>query len=547
MLDITNKINKKMSEVNLDALIQREDLEIKQSKQQGQNVPSIYLSALKKEDFFFENLRKPDFQRETCEWTPDRVYNLVLSFVNGDLIPAMILWRGEGYNFIIDGAHRISALIAWINNDYGDKSISKAFFGEIDPTQMELGEQTRKLIDKNIGSFEEINWANQNQAKADPAKLAIAQRLSSMPIYLQWVPGDANNAEKSFFKINESASPIDKTEKRLLKARKKPCAIAARAIIRAGTGHKYWDKFNTDNQTKIEELSKEINKWLFDPKLKTPVKTLDIPLAGKSYNAQTQELVLNIVNFSNDIKIIDKSAIKDDEDYPESSFPDESGDGSDTITYLGKTKKVLSNITGVQSSSLGLHPVIYFYSTQGRYQITAFMAILYLIKDYEDRKQLKKFTKVRKHFEEFIWKHKALVNQSQTQWGSGAKGYVQLSGLFNFIITAIQDGKEESDILQMMDKSKMYSFFKAGVRELNPQHRKTFSNETKSEVFLREAIATALRCNICGGFMHTNSIQIDHIDTKEGGGNGNADNGQLAHPYCNSIRKDLIADGFYTP
>ena len=210
------------------------------------------------------------------------------------------------------------------------------------------------MIDKNIGSFEDITWANVNQDKADPTKIAIAQRLSTLTVTLQWVPGNATNAEKSFFKINESASPIDKTEKRLLKARKKPSAISARAIIRAGTGHKYWDSFPTENQAKIETLSKEINSWLFNPKLRTPVKTLDIPLAGKSYAAQTMELILNIVNFSNDIKIVDKSKTKNDDDYPESLLPDESGDGLETIKYLTNTKRVLSNITGMQSSCIFL-------------------------------------------------------------------------------------------------------------------------------------------------------------------------------------------------
>ncbi len=534
-----------MSEVNLDALIPREDLEVKQTKQQGQQVPSIDINALKRGNFFSENLRKPDFQRETCEWTPERVYNLVLSFVSGDLIPAVILWRGDGYNFVIDGAHRLSALIAWVSNDYGDKSISQSFFGEIDPIQIELADATRKLIEKNIGSFDDINWANQNQSKADPAKVAIAQRLSALPITLQWVPGDATNAEKSFFKINESASPIDKTEKRLLQARKKPCAIAARAIIRSGTGHKYWDKFPAANQSKIELISKEINGWLFNPKLKTPVKTLDIPIAGKSYNAQTQELILNVVNFSNDIKIVDKSKVKKDGDYPEYNLPNENEEGEGTIKYLTNTKRILSNITGSQSSSLGLHPIIYFYSLQGRYQITPFMAMLYLIKDYDARKQLKKFTKCRKQFEEFLWRHKAIVNQAQTQWGSGAKGYVQLSELFNYIILAFQEGKNEDEILKMLDRNVSYNFFKPGVREVNPQHRKTFSTESKSEVFLREAINSALRCNICGGYVHLNSIQIDHDETIEEGGIGNADNGRITHPYCNSIKKDLISEGYH--
>lgn len=75
--------------------------------------------------------RKPDFQRETNEWDAERVCTLVECFVNGDLIPSIILWNTpKSYTFVIDGSHRLSALAAWINDDYGDGNISKTFFGD---------------------------------------------------------------------------------------------------------------------------------------------------------------------------------------------------------------------------------------------------------------------------------------------------------------------------------------------------------------------------------------------------------------------------------
>jgi len=45
------------------------------------------------------------------------------------LIPAIILWNSGRYIFTIDGAHRLSALIAWVLDDYGDGIISQTFFG----------------------------------------------------------------------------------------------------------------------------------------------------------------------------------------------------------------------------------------------------------------------------------------------------------------------------------------------------------------------------------------------------------------------------------
>jgi hypothetical protein len=81
-----------------------------------------------KEEFFAQSLRKPDFQRETSNWTPQKIVDLVAAFLDGDLIPAIILWRSCHYVFVIDGAHRPSALLAWIYDDYGDKSRSINYF-----------------------------------------------------------------------------------------------------------------------------------------------------------------------------------------------------------------------------------------------------------------------------------------------------------------------------------------------------------------------------------------------------------------------------------
>ena len=53
--------------------------------------------------------------------------------------------------FVIDGAHRISALIAWVLDDYGDGTISKMFFDSIIPgAQNDNAEKTRRYIKKKI-------------------------------------------------------------------------------------------------------------------------------------------------------------------------------------------------------------------------------------------------------------------------------------------------------------------------------------------------------------------------------------------------------------
>ncbi|MEH2463120.1 hypothetical protein [Nostoc sp.] len=58
------------------------------------------------------------------------------TFIEGDLIPVISLWRSPGgYLFVIDGSHRLSALAAWVNDDYGDGTISKLFYDSIIPDE----------------------------------------------------------------------------------------------------------------------------------------------------------------------------------------------------------------------------------------------------------------------------------------------------------------------------------------------------------------------------------------------------------------------------
>lgn len=103
--------------VNLDALIPREDFETltpEISTQLSILSTTYRITDLLQDSLTYNVLRKPDFQRETANWKPDKVAELVSSFLDGDLIPSIILWRSpiSGNIFVIDGAHRLSALIA---------------------------------------------------------------------------------------------------------------------------------------------------------------------------------------------------------------------------------------------------------------------------------------------------------------------------------------------------------------------------------------------------------------------------------------------------
>ena len=512
--------------VNLDSLIKREDFEILNPEADNLTIQVLQIRDLEETAFVYKTLRKPDFQRETNEWNTEKIVDFIESFLNGDLIPSIILWNANGINFVIDGAHRLSALISWVIDDYGDGIISSPYFDhEIPKEQRKVAEKTRAKIKKEIGTYKQFKNAIINPDSVEVNFLKRAQRLATLGLQLQWVKGNAEKAEESFFKINEKATPINDTEKRLLRLRKKPNAIAARAIVRSGTGHKYWNKFSEEVQAEIRIKAKEINDLLFIPELETPIKTLDLPLAGKGYSSKTLSLILDVVNITN--KKDFKSAIENDKD------------GSMTIVYLKNTKKILKRLVGNEPSSLGLHPVVYFYSISGRYQVTAFYSILQKFTDeLGNNKYFEDFTTIRNKFEEFLLSYKTIVNQVNTKYGSGLKSHKKLVKLFSFIQDKLRLNLSNDKIILELSQNEDFSFLKPEETFWKKVEGNTFSSSTKSGRFLIEALDNPIRCEICQGLIHRNSISLDHIVRKEDGGTGHIGNSQLSHPYCNSTIKN---------
>jgi len=513
-----------MAKVNLDALIAREDFEVEENINSGKKKETISIEDIKADSFFFSNIRKPDFQRETNEWDSQKIYELIKSFIEGDLIPAVILWRSTGgYLFVIDGSHRLSALSAWVNDDYGDGIISRHFYdGVIPEEQLEIAQETRKLVTKMIGSYVDFRMALTYPDKVQPEIVKYAKNLGALAIQLQWVEGDARKAENSFFKINQQAAPIDKTELKLLESRKKPNSIAARAVIRSGKGHKYWSSFSDQAQSRIQDLAAEINLMLFAPKLQTPIKTLDLPVGGKLYTTQTLPLILDFVNIVNAIDSNNKG-IQDDDT------------GEETLRILKNIRKVACRLNSNHPSSLGLHPAIYFYSQEGRHKTASFFAVVDFVMELDKRKKMNEFIDVRSSFENFILEYDYLIQQIHRKYRSTQKSYPHISKLFIRMVSMLKDGKDISESINEVVSTSDFSYlaFQKPLQQDNSAS-KDFSTNQKSAIYMREALQNAPSCGICGGLIHRNSISIDHTQRKEDGGLATLDNGQLTHPYCNT-------------
>lgn len=346
--------------VNLDALIPREDLAVGEGVVTGaQGDLKIGLIHLR-DKFFAGTLRKPEFQRETVQWSPAKIVELISALLDSQLIPAVILWHAGQHNFVVDGAHRLSAVLAWIYNDYGDGDRSIKLFGpNIPPEQLALANKTRALVEKKIGRFARFDAGVDFPETVTELQRARITNMSVAHFAAQWVPAvTAKAAEDSFFKINDAATPLDATEKRILQSRAAASAIAARGISHGGKGYSYWRDFDAEVRAEIEALSERIFGLLYKPPLADgPIDTLDVPVAGRGYSVLP--FVFDLVNTINDPKVADSTG----KGTKDKLTPDV--DGGQTVRYLKSVLKTVLRITGKEPTSLGLHPVVYFYTKRG--------------------------------------------------------------------------------------------------------------------------------------------------------------------------------------
>jgi uncharacterized protein DUF262 len=487
--------------------------------------------GLEKGGLLYPALRKPDFQRETANWSPEQVADLISTFARRELIPAVILWRAGQNVFVIDGAHRLSALIAWVQDDYGDGEVSRRFFqNAIADEQTLAARKVRELVKTQIGSYQDHKIAAEFPQNSPPELAARAARIPWWPIQVQWIQNaDHDKAEKAFIRINQGGTKIDATEQRIINARRSATALATRAILRGGTGHDYWDKFDPDTQARIEGLGKEVFDLLFSPSLTLPIKTLDVPVAGQGYGPHVLPFVFDVVNLTNKVGIADSSRKRGATDDLQ-----EDQDGSETIKFLTRVRAALWRVCSTHASSLGLHPALYFYTPSGVFQATALLTYLTLFRDW-DTPEFRKFTAVRASFEQFLLSNRG-ITEAIRKLGSGVRSRPRITSLYKRIIEDLRAGKSVQDVTADLAKDQEYGFIVAQPNMLfssAPADGK-FSRDTKGGTFLRDALPTAPKCPTCGGIMHRNGMHSGHQIPRRDGGSADMSNAHMQHPFCNS-------------
>lgn len=521
-----------MKTVTLDALVPREDFEILStlgSSGNTRNKSTLSIEDLKYDSFFFSALRKPIFQRETNEWDLNKVCSMIESFVRGELVPAIILWRNQGgYIFVIDGAHRLSSLGAWINDDYGDGEISLQYYGNyISSEQQDSAQKTRELVDRKIGSFNEIMQICRNPNITDDIyKREIAKNLGALALQLQWVDGDSSKAEDSFLKINQSATKISDAELELIIQRDKSYAIASRAIVRAGKGYQYWSEFENKAQYEIIDLSKKIHRIMFGSRDVNFDNISTLPVGGMQSSNLTLDVVTQTVKICNKIDKNEELEISNQKS---------------VIDHLKNTLLVLQYINSKEPFSLGIHPFIYFYSDIGKHKVASYYGFLLFIRELIDKNLLNDFIRVRSKFEQVIYQYNFLVQQIVRRNRQSKRAFAPIKDYFFSIMEIIlQDETQDAeDIVSELRNKTIFKYLQIEIVDNEDVSVKgNFSRGKRQQIKLRTFVDSLPKCPICGGYLDAYSNSIDHINRKEEGGNNSFSNAQLTHLYCNTTYKN---------
>lgn len=516
------------SKVNLDAMIPRADFAATDEAYEMDLFTTFKISELDRKSPIRSLLRKPDFQRETNHWTPAQVVTFLASFLDNELIPAVILWKSPRHLFVIDGGHRLSALRAWMEDDYGDGNISTAFYnGEISEEQKRSARRTRAAVNLKIGKFSTLTAIVNGELEGSAEQKTRASRLFTRALALQWVQGNAAVAESSFFKINSQGTPLDDVEEMLLRHRRKPVAVGARAIVRAGVGHKYWSAYTIESQERVESEANKLYELLFNPEVPSPIRTLDLPLGGTVSPVDSLSLLIEFLILSDQPADGPKTIADYDDDTT----------GEQTVAILRSGATVMRRITGNESTSLGLHPAVYFYNERGKHSRFLFLGIVDLIARNlrnNNKQFFVKFTSARSQIERFIVENKSLIGILLQNTGKKLR-VSRMREMFEFLVEQFSSGNlvtPEAMMHSLGARGRVFDITSAASSE-------KFSDETKSAIFLADALKNASKCPQCDGLLYAlKSASYDHIVRVREGGMGDKENGQIMHPYCNSSIKN---------
>lgn len=248
--------------------------------------------------------------------------------------------------------------------------------------------------------------------------------------------------------------------------------------------------------------------------------------------------MFDLVNTINDAKVADSTGkgVKD------KLSPDL--DGTKTLQYLKATLKSVNRITGKEATSLGLHPVVYFFTRGGTFSPWAFLAWTRIVTAMFDRGRVNEFCEARLHLEDYLLQHKWAMTEIIHKNGSGSRSVPWLERYWQFASNEFIAGKSIEEVTRLVPKQQGFAFLEtktAPYRLPGENSERSIGKGVRTSAIWDAALPGAPRCPYCNSRYHRNSIHGDHVIPRRDGGDGRPSNVSIAHPYCDATYKDWLA------
>jgi 5-methylcytosine-specific restriction endonuclease McrA len=157
--------------------------------------------------------------------------------------------------------------------------------------------------------------------------------------------------------------------------------------------------------------------------------------------------------------------------------------------------------------------------------------------------QLLDFLKARRQFEDFLIAHQEALGMIVHRYGSGGRHIPWVHEYYKRVATGLWGGKTADDIWAELGRTDAFSMLAnppgSRLRGIGRNDSGDFADSTKTASYWSAALPGAVRCHLCQGLIHTNSVQTDHLTPRAKGGSVDMKNAHPAHPYCNSIKGEL--------
>lgn len=511
-------------------------------------------------------LRKPDFQRTTAAWTPKDCVSLLECILTERVIPSVIMWRSpQKLWYVLDGGHRISVVLAWLRNDWGDKFSADLYMDEeLEEQYKKAAKEVHKLLEeRGIKKFAEYRSAynkyvlnyGENHDTGDAFFSVDSETEKLINIYrsikgtmgfpLQWVEGDYDKAEESFLNINKSGRKLTDWEKRLVENRNSSLARTVMSIAHTPSAEYCWPsgQRGLKSAREVLDLTTQLHKMLFEPIYDSSFRRLQQPLLVESKTepdkkpAYIAEFLTVIRGYKGQDAQTEK-LLKLDRSASEVELV------RNGLTLLQDSIGVCSHLIGTsaQPQSLSLIPALYFYSDNGKNIRSLLYGFIYWLfyGNNEDitftRKLL--FSAYRAAFERvFLEKKKIVVSTFSRKIGSGSEVTGQMAGYYNTLLELLvkHQGNNETDGFKQEYETLVKR--KEDIARPSSGKSRTFTSTQKSAITLRTWIDRLPRCAICGGLLDpVVGIQFDHTLEHSKGGLTHIENGRPTHPFCNNNR-----------